>query len=150
MDLTASLAVDSTPINDLKQDEPLSPLVETQTFSSVSKSAVPAPYNKRNTSKVWDHFTLIDGCDASDPKATCNYYSEVYHCHSKRHGTSSMIGHLNACKIFLCRCGPLDKSQTTLSFERKSEGPSDKSQTTLSFERKPDGPVRLSFVRKTG
>lgn len=154
MDCTASPAVDSTPINDIKEDEPLSPMVVTQASSTANvprKSAVPHPYStKRKTSKVWDHFTIIEGCGANDPKATCNYCSKVYNCHSKRHGTSSMIFHLNGCKKYLDGRGTLDKSQTTLSFERKPEGPSDKSQTTLSFERKPDGALRLSFVRKTG
>jgi hypothetical protein len=154
MDCTASLTVDSTPINDIKEDEPLSPVAETQTQTSYAtlvrwKSGLPPPSSKRKTSKVWDHFTIIEGCDANNPKAACNYCSKAYNCHSKRHGTSSMIGHLSSCKKFLYGRGPLDKSQTTLSFERKPEGPSDKSQTTLSFERKPDGAMKLSFVRKT-
>lgn len=40
MDCTASLAVDSTPIIDIKEDEPLSLVVETQTQTQTSYYAL--------------------------------------------------------------------------------------------------------------
>ena len=47
----------------------------------------------RVVSKVWDHFTKLDG-DPKFPRAACNYCGKDYACAAKKDGTSNMWTHL--------------------------------------------------------
>lgn len=39
------------------------------------------PSKKKAASIVWNHFTLLKGCDPNDTQANYNYWDKVYGCH---------------------------------------------------------------------
>ena len=43
----------------------------------------------RVTSKVWNHFTKLEG-DPKLPRASCNYCGKSYACATKKDGTNNM------------------------------------------------------------
>ena len=70
-------------------------------------------------SKIWDHFSKIEGCDPLFLKSQCNYCKRNYNCHPKRNGTSIMWSHIkSSCKKYPYRH---DKGQTTLSYQSKKK-----------------------------
>nr|POE71034.1 zinc finger bed domain-containing protein ricesleeper 1 [Quercus suber] len=74
----------------------------------------------KEPSKIWDHFSRIEGCDPLYPKSHCNYCKKCYNCHPKRNGTSAMWSHIKSgCKKYPYR---RDKGQTTLTYQSKKKG----------------------------
>ena len=73
----------------------------------------------KEPSKIWDHFSKIEGYDPLYPKLQCNYCQMSYNCHPKRNGTSAMWSHIKSC----CKKYPYkrDKGQTTLSYQSKKK-----------------------------
>ena len=76
----------------------------------------------KEPSKIWDHFSKIEGCDPLYPKSQCNYCKKSYNCHPKRNGTFTMWSHIK----FSFKKYPYkrDKGQITLSYqsEKKKRG----------------------------
>ncbi|XP_042944041.1 zinc finger BED domain-containing protein RICESLEEPER 2-like isoform X2 [Carya illinoinensis] len=101
-----------TPTN-LRDNEISTPLASNINLSSSSNTILP-PKRKasKDPSTVWEHFTKIDGCSLSDPKAGCNYCHKTYACHPKKHGTSSMLHHVGVCKKNPDRNRPKDQQAT--------------------------------------
>ena len=100
-------------------------------FRSIPPSGAAPPQTQTETqqatinggkepSKIWDHFSRIEGCDPLHPKSQCNYCKKSYNCHPKRNGTSTMWSHIK----FSCKKYPYrrDKGQTTLSYQSKKKG----------------------------
>ncbi|KAL0003479.1 hypothetical protein SO802_017260 [Lithocarpus litseifolius] len=70
----------------------------------------------KEPSKIWDHFSKMEGCDPLYPKSQCNYCKKSYNCYPKRNGTSAMWAHIKfGCKKYPYR---RDKGQTTLSYQK--------------------------------
>ncbi|KAK7839919.1 hypothetical protein CFP56_017375 [Quercus suber] len=73
----------------------------------------------KEPSKIWDHFSKIEGRDPLYLKSQCNYCQKSYNCHPKRNGTFAMWSHIK----FGCKKYPYmhDKGQTTLSYQSKKK-----------------------------
>ncbi|XP_059431483.1 zinc finger BED domain-containing protein RICESLEEPER 2-like [Corylus avellana] len=103
-----------------------SSVVGSSSVSSIpnpSSALPPKPIKSEQTSVVWEHFTKVEGGDLKDPKSQCKYCNKLFSCHTRKHGTNAMLGHLrNTCKKYPDRFDKDDKSQSKLSFEGKREG----------------------------
>ena len=75
------------------------PINKPQAPTTGNTNALPPkdPSNKKK-SEIWDHFSVMDDCDPSYPRAACNYCGKNYGCHTERDGTSNLVSHLrNQC-----------------------------------------------------
>jgi hypothetical protein len=48
-------------------------------------------------SDVWNHFTKVKN-ESGEEKAKCKYCGQLYACHSKKNGTSSLGAHIKICR----------------------------------------------------
>ncbi|KAF6164837.1 hypothetical protein GIB67_017040, partial [Kingdonia uniflora] len=91
---------------------------------------------KRKTSKMWDHFTIIEGTYEVPKRSECNYCQTSIGCHSKSNGTSTMLNHLaNICSKYpYGKYGNVTKGQQTLAFKTKGDGQNEVVGVTWSVE----------------
>jgi BED zinc finger len=53
--------------------------------------------SSKNTSEIWNHFTIPENQNPEDPRAYCNYCDKSYASHSKNHGTTTLWNHFRLC-----------------------------------------------------
>ena len=109
-----------TEANQPNTQSPIPPLgvapPQTQTKTKTQQATI---NGGKVPSKIWDHFSKIEGCDPLYPKSQCNYCQRHYNCHQKRNGTSAMWSHIKSgCKKHPYRH---DKGQTTMSYQSKKK-----------------------------
>ncbi|XP_019200246.1 PREDICTED: zinc finger BED domain-containing protein RICESLEEPER 2-like [Ipomoea nil] len=94
--------------------------VEAQTVENQQNeqppTAVPAKKRKQVASRspVWDHFEAIKDTNNVVVKGKCIYCAKIYHCETKKHGTSSLRNHMVSC---LKNPHSMETRQSLLTFQ---------------------------------